>query len=116
MIASVSVPGIGWNRQENLAKMLSHMDAAASQNADLLLFPETVLTGLINTGDTTNDMGLGITIDSNEILSLSLKAAETGLWVAFGFFELENNVLFDSAMLLDSCGGIALHYRRISTG
>ena len=116
MRAAVSVPVVGWDREENIAAMVRHMKEASENRVDLLLFPETVITGLINGRDFSRDRDLGLRLDSNTIRLLRDKAIEFDIWLAFGLFELCEDTLYDSALLIDRQGEIALHYRRFSPG
>ena len=59
-------------------------------------------------------VALGILI----IDKIKQKAASSSIWIALGFIEIDeiSGMLYDSAILIDDIGEIALHYRRTSPG
>ena len=113
---AVAVPRITSNARDNLNKVLSMMDEASVSKADLLLFPEAVLTGLNLSDHYERDRELAISIGSSQIQAIIRSAATHRLWTAFGFLELLGATIFDSALLVDAYGRIVLHQRRMSPG
>lgn len=97
----------------NMASILKMASQAAEDRADLVLFPEAALTGLINDGDAVRDLPLGVEIPGpvTEVLAGSAKAH--GVWLAIGLLEREGSCLYDSAILLSPDGDIVLKHRRI---
>ncbi len=90
---------------------------AAEQGAALVLFPEAAATMLANEDDPAHDLPLGEPIPGGETLRMLAEEARRGhLWVGVGLFERAGGALYDSAVLLDAEGKIALHYRRITPG
>jgi len=53
---------------------------------------------------------------SEYINQIRERARLGNIWIALGFIEIDDGVLYDSAVLVDSAGDIALHQRRLSTG
>jgi N-carbamoylputrescine amidase len=84
-----------------------------SAGADFALFPEAAPTGLINNDDPAHDLPLGQPIPGPATDRLGAAARERGIHVAFGLLERDGDALYDSAVLLNPDGEIALRYRRI---
>ena len=100
----------------NFRTVLENIDQAALCGAQLILFPETVLTGLINNDEYDHDKNLAVPLDSQYILDIREKAKAKGIWVALGFFEIDDGVIYDSTILINDAGQIVLHQQRMSTG
>ena len=116
MRVAVSVPRISPVVADNVAAILMHIEQAKEAGVELLLFPEAALTGLILSDDFSRDRLLGLNLNSAELTQIRKKAASTGIWVALGFLELHEAILYDSAILISDGGEVVLHYRRISKG
>ncbi|MCL6580799.1 MAG: carbon-nitrogen hydrolase family protein [Firmicutes bacterium] len=108
------------DRDENLAGVLEAAAGAAAQGAELVLFPEAALTGLMNNDDPGHDLPLGVTVPGPEADRLAAAARSNGVYLGIGLLEREERpegaVLYDSAFLFDPAGRIVLKYRRISPG
>jgi N-carbamoylputrescine amidase len=101
---------------KNIEKVVRFIGRASEEGADLVLFPEACLTGLINKDDPEHDRELGITVPG-ETMDILCRAAERGhINVALGILEREGNSLYDSALFINREGKIALKYRRMSKG
>lgn len=95
-------------------KMISYMvNEAADNKADLVVFAEAALTGLINDDDPSHDLPLGQPIPGHVTDMLLELARERRVWLAIGMLEREGRSLYDSAVLLTPGGEIGLKYRRI---
>lgn len=101
---------------ENLATILLKTKEAAAMGADLVVFPEASLTGLINNDNPGHDLKLGIEIPSETTLVLCQQAKESSVYLALGLLEREGQVLYNSAILISPDGEIILKHRRISRG
>ncbi len=113
---ALGVIDIGKERAQNLGSMLAMAESAAAKGADLLLFPEASLTGLINRDEPAEDLPLGVSVPGPITDRLSQKARELGVHLALGLLERDGDRLFDTALLFDPCGELVLRYRRISSG
>lgn len=113
---AVAVPVITRNVNHNLDKILSMMKDASSNGVDLLLFPEAVITGLALADNYKSDKKLAYPLESWLIQTIVNTAARYNIWTAFGFLELADSTIFDSALLVDKLGKIILHQRRLSPG
>jgi len=100
----------------NLAAILNMANEAADKGAELIVFPEAALTGLINNDDPAHDLPLGQAIPGPVTEALSELSREKRLWLAIGLLERDGDKLYDSAMLLTPDGEIGLRYRRIHPG
>lgn len=111
---AVAVPRITIDMQANLEKILAMMREASGSRADIILFTEAVLTGLNISDDYLKDKQIALPLDAAPIKAIMSHAAHFKIWTAFGFLELVNDVIYDSALLVDNNGEIALHYRRMN--
>lgn len=101
---------------KNLENLLSAVHSATEQGADLVMFCEASLTGLINNGDPAHDLPLAVAIPGEETKRIAGAARDNGIFVALGLFEREGDSMFDSAVLMAPDGRVSLKYRRISQG
>lgn len=101
---------------ENLKIMIDYINQAADQGADLVLFPETALTGLINIDEKEHDLKLGVSIPGAETDQLCEVARKRKINLAVGLFEVDGDYLYDSAIFITREGTIGLKYRRGSRG
>ena len=113
MRAALVVHRIAADRRRNLATMLRLAEAAVAAGAELVLFPEAALTGLVNRDEPAYDLPLGETIPGPATAVLGAFAKEHRIWLAAGLLEREGDCLYDSAVLLGPDGAIRLSYRRI---
>jgi len=113
MKAALVVHRVLADRETNLAAILSMAREAADAGAELVLFPEAALTGLINDDDPAHDLPLGQAIPGPVTDVLAELACERDLWLAIGLLEREEDRLYDAAVLLTPNGEIGLRYRRI---
>jgi len=91
------------------------IERASQERAELVLFPEATLTGLVNNDDPSHDVRLGTAIPSPFTDELGRLCVEHQIWVAFGVLERDGTRLYDSAVLIDPSGVIRLKYRRIDS-
>lgn len=98
--------------EANLAAMERAIGEAAGADADLVVFPEAAPTGLENNDDPEHDLPLGQPIPGDVTQRLAAAVRRHGVPVAFGLLERDGGCLYDSAVVLDPQGCLALHYRR----
>src|SRR4030042_6779819 len=110
--AALVVPRVRSDPSQNLATVVAMATKAAHSGADLVIFPEAVLTGLINNDDPAHDLALGQQIPGPSTETLGKFCRENRIWLAFGLLERESNKLYDSAVLIDARGGSRLTTRR----
>jgi N-carbamoylputrescine amidase len=100
----------------NLARMVSWANRLADEGVRIVVFPEACLTGLVNDDDPARDLPLGSTLPGPVTEVLGTVARGRGILLAFGLLERDEERLFDTAVLLDERGEVALRYRRITPG
>lgn len=100
----------------NLNLMVRMAQTAADAGADVVLFPEAALTGLINVDDPGRDLPLGQPVPGPATETLAAVAQAHKLWLGMGLLERDGARLYDTAVLLSPAGAIALKYRRITPG
>lgn len=96
--------------------MVKHIDQAAEENCDLIVFPEAALGGIDIEGDYNSDISKCLELDSPHVETLRNSARKHSIGVGFGFLEKEGKQIFDSFLILAPDGRTSLHYRRISPG
>jgi N-carbamoylputrescine amidase len=101
------------DREASLAHMGALADEAADAGADLILFPEAAATGLANNDDPQHDLPLAEPVPGPITARLAAMARRARAYLAAGILERHGPRLYDSAVLLDPRGRLALHYRRI---
>jgi N-carbamoylputrescine amidase len=116
MKASLVVHRVTASIEDNLGSILGSIDEASRRGSDLVMFSETALTGLVNDDVPEHDVLLGTALPSAHVDLVRQHAKKNNINVALGIFEVEENRLFDTALLLGRDGRIGLKYRRISAG
>ena len=114
MKAALIVNTVTLDTGSNLSVITDMIHQAADSSADLVMLPEAALTGLIIRDSPQHDLPLGIEIPGDITESISFIAKTRNIWIAIGLIEREDVQLFDSAILINSDGEIALKYRRIT--
>jgi predicted amidohydrolase len=102
------------NLSRNLETIIALSGQAADRGAELILFPEAAITGLINNDDPQHDLPLGIELSNPIVTQLARQSSKLNRWIGIGFLERKGQHLYDSAILLNPSGIIALHHRRIN--
>jgi N-carbamoylputrescine amidase len=113
MRVALAVNRITVDTDTNLKIILNMVNEAADNKADLVVFGEAALTGLINNDDPSHDLPLGQPIPGPVTDMLLELTRERRVWLAIGMLEREGHSLYDSAVLLTPGGEIGLKYRRI---
>ena len=113
MKVAMAIPKVFKNIDKNKNKIIKFISEAAEKNADLILFPEVAITGLQDKNDYKYDLTLCEEINGEYINEVRKLAFENKIMVSLGFFEKDGVNLYDSSILIDKCGEIIQHYRRI---
>lgn len=116
MKAALVVNCVTANTYMNFARMLSCIEECAKNGAQLVVFGEAAITGLINNDDPTHDFPLASPLPGPITDDLCKKAAELNVHIATGILEKDDSKLYDSAVLISPIEGIVLKYRRMSPG
>ncbi len=86
-------------------------------NIDLILFGESFLQGFdALTWNFNIDKNIAISQNDKIIEEICSYANKKGVAISFGYFELCNNSIYSSQIVIDKFGEIIFNYRRISTG
>ena len=83
----------------NIARVVSGVREAASENIDIISFPENLLTGYFMQGDKARKHSLRI--DGPEIKGLLEKTSEYDTTFIVGFNELRGNELYNTALIAE---------------
>jgi N-carbamoylputrescine amidase len=83
---------------------------------DLVLLPEAALSPFPDGRDPDLDRRFAEPVPGPATEEYGRVARDRGCFLALGLIEREGESLYDSAVLLDPDGEIALHYRRINPG
>jgi len=113
---AIAVNKIREHKEENFSIICDLVAEASKNDAELILFPETALTGLVNTDSPEKDLDLGETISGEFIEKLSMISKDLNIWIALGIFERENKTLYDTAILISPEKDIVLKHRRTDPG
>ena len=116
MKIAIAVPELT-QPDENLETVLRLLNEACQNGAELVLFPESTLTGLDIKGYYHKDLRLAHKLTSAPIQALLTATKQHSVWLCFGFIELDTNperTMYDTALLVNPDGQICQHYRRIS--
>jgi predicted amidohydrolase len=101
------------DRTENMKRIRQMATEASKAGANIILFGETAITGMINNDCPTHDLPLSDTIPGESTEIMAQLAVELKVWIAIGLLEHDSGKLYDSAVLLSPDGRIVLEYRRI---
>ena len=105
---------VGSNPTANLGSLIQLTREAAGRGAELVLFPEAVITGLVNNDNPDHDLVLGQSIPGPATAAVCALAREFGVWVALGLLESDAGALYDAAVLIDATGAVRLKHRRVN--
>ena len=92
----------------NLAMTLKTIRASAGQ-ADLLVFPETCISGFPRPDNVAQ---LAEPLDGPSATALREAARQAGVAVAIGLAEADQGRHFNAGLLIDADGQVLLHYRK----
>ncbi len=92
----------------NLEAMLEIIENAGG-TADLIVFPETTLCGFPEKAEIGD---VAMTVNAQPIQLLKAAAQQRRVALAFGFAEQDGGAFYNTAVLLDREGRIALRYRK----
>ncbi len=110
-VAAVQIdPKIMANR-ENLDKIIHHLEAAADQDAELIVFPECALSGYVfNSRDEA--MPYIETIPGPATRELEAACRKTGTYIVIGMLEKDGGRCYNAAVLIGP-EGLVGKYRKI---
>jgi predicted amidohydrolase len=116
MRAALIVAEVTADPEANLRHIATAVEVAAACGADLVVLPETAITGFAQNDEPNHDLPLAYPIPGALTRRLGGVAKQLGLYLAIGLLERAGRVLYDSAVLLSPQGSLALRYRRLHPG
>jgi predicted amidohydrolase len=116
MRAALVVNEVTADPKANLARIITAAEEAAARGAELVLLPETAVTGFVQNDDPGHDLPLGTPIPGAVTRRLGQVTQRLGVHLAIGLLERAGKALYDSAVLLSPEGRTVLRYRRLHPG
>ena len=113
MRIALSVPLITDDVEKNIHKIGAMTRSASAQKINLILFPEAVLTGLINCDIPEKDLGLCVTIPGPRTELIASIASDNGIFLGIGMLEKDGEKIYDTAVLFSPGGEYLMKYRRM---
>jgi predicted amidohydrolase len=110
-IAVAQMNARSFDKQANLRLMGELLKRSSKRGAKLVVFPELCVTGY---GVLSDPVRVAESVPGPSTLFVSRLAAELGLNVLFGMVEEFDGGFYDSAVLVDSGGGVVGMYRKIN--
>ena len=114
-VAALVLPNIRWNKEQALKRIESYVRRAAALGAKIVVTPETCLDGYVchQPGLTREKLcTLAEYADGQRMDRLRRVARELDLYLCVGFSELENDQLYNSAILIGPDGKTVGKYRK----
>ncbi len=96
----------------NLARMSSCVATAAADGAEIVMFPELVDVGFGITLDAPTGAGQARPIPGSTTNAIGQMAVDNGVWIAAAVLEATVNGSYDTAVLIDDQGKVALKQRK----
>ena len=110
-IASVQIDVVLENPEATLEKMAGWTDKAAAKHADVVLFPELILSAGYSLGDKFNDLAEPVPGPSTE--TLGRKAREHKMYIVAGIAERDvTGTVYNTAVIVGRDGELAGAYRK----
>lgn len=98
---------------KNVERIVREIEAAATEGAELIVFPEAALTGYVFES-LEEGRASAVTAVGPEVNAIVRAAADSAVWVVCGAIERDADALFNSALLLGP-NGLAGRYRKVHT-
>lgn len=86
---------------------------AGDAGVDLLCLPETILTRGFPRFDGDRLMAIAIDVPGEHVEPFAAVAREYGMAIAFSVFERDEGLVYNTAVLIDDNGELALKYRKV---
>ena len=121
-LAAVSYTPEKFDIEGNARRLEGLFRQAAEAGAQLALAPEGALDGIVAMGVLKGEwpahraLEAAVTIDSEPIRHFRHLARELGMCLAFGFAERVRDGIYDSAVFIDSRGGLTGKYHKMVFG
>jgi len=109
---AVAQMGATQNVAENLVRVLSVLDEAATQDVDVVVLPECVMSGYMFE-DRAEAVSRAVTVNGPELADIARICREGQLHVVVGLLERgHDDDLYNTAVLVDDAGQLIGHYRK----
>jgi predicted amidohydrolase len=105
--------GPAGTKQENVERMLALLEQAGARGVALIGFPELSLTPYFCLENTRDYEHFFEPVDSPYVQQVLERGRELGIAVVFPFGERDGIHFYNSAVITDSHGCIAGHYRKV---
>jgi beta-ureidopropionase len=121
LLAAISVEPEPWNKEANFAKLELFARQAAAKGAKLVVTPEGFLEGYVGNENKHPELereryfAIGEPLDGPYLTRTRELARELEIHLMLGFAELRDGRMYNSAVLLDPAGEVALHYSKSHT-
>jgi N-carbamoylputrescine amidase len=116
MRVALVVNQITASREHNLQGVLTGISKAAAMGAELVVFPEAALTGLVNNDRPARDLGFGVVLRGPEVRAMAAMARSNRVYLAIGLLERAGSRLYDTAVLFGPDSPEPHVYHRITPG
>lgn len=99
-------------KSKNIARMIAYASEAKSRAAELILFPELVVTGYLSPGEI---ISLAEPLTGSSVQSLAKAARDLQIAIAFGIAELdaERDTRYNTLVVLNKQGEMVGVYRKM---
>ena len=114
-VAALVLPNVRWNKEQALQRIEDYVRRAAELGARIVVTPETCLDGYVcHQHGLTRERMCELAEHENGASMDRLRdvARELGLYLCVGFSELEDDVLYNTAILLGPEGQTVGKYRK----
>lgn len=109
-LAVAQITGIPFQADLNRARTIRVAEKAFVGGADLVLLPELIIPGYVS--DQEGLATIAESIDGPTVDAWRSLAAQHAGWVAGGFAEVDDGMLYNSAVLVGA-DGVLIHYRKL---
>ena len=110
-VASVQMDVVLGDRAATVARMASWADEAATQQADVVLFPELVLSAGYSLGERFHDVAEPIPGPSTA--AIGEKARQHGIYIVAGMAERsDTGTVYNTAVIIGRNGEVVGSYRK----
>jgi N-carbamoylputrescine amidase len=102
--------------QQNVDKCLKLIDLSVEQGANIVIFPELVLTSWFPESIDEKNFSLALTMGAEEISVFKKVAKHKNIAIVLPFFEKDSEIdmlFYNSVIFIDKDGKIKGHYRKI---
>ncbi len=110
-VAMCQIVCLDGDREGNFARIEHALTEAKQASAQIACFPESAILGWVN----PDAHKRAAPIPGQDTDRLCRLAKDHGLYLCIGIDELDNECLYDSAILVDPDGRIVLKHRKVNT-